>query len=120
MELRSLLVVGDPYGFVLPVINEDQLRANATDAHRGFLDLHGLGGTALDDRVRIGAPADEIVSEATEWAADVVILGTHGRSGLSRAFLGSVAESVLRNLSCSALVIPAAMFAEPDPGHQQL
>jgi nucleotide-binding universal stress UspA family protein len=118
LELRSLVVAGGTYGFGLPSIDLDQRRATAAANHRRFLDLNG--GRSVPDRVRIGAPADEIVSEATEWPADVVILGTHGRSGLSRTFLGSVAESVLRNLPCDALVIPAAMFAEPGPGRQQL
>jgi len=59
------------------------------------------GGT-----VRVGSPAHAILGVAGEWDADLVVLGTHGRRGLPRLFLGSVAETVLRKARCSALVIP--------------
>jgi hypothetical protein len=49
-----------------------------------------------------------ILEVAREWEADLVVLGTHGRRGLPRFFLGSVAETVLRKAPCSALVIPPA------------
>lgn len=56
--------------------------------------------------VRTGDPAHTIVHEAREWGADLVVLGTHGRRGASRVFLGSVAETVVRHAPCAALVIP--------------
>lgn len=114
LEMRSLLVARQEFGYMLPPMDEERLRTTATADHRRFLDQHGLDGAVLEAQVRIGEPADEIVSLAEEWPADVVVLGTHGRTGLSRTFLGSVAESTLRNLSCNALVIPSARFAEPD------
>jgi nucleotide-binding universal stress UspA family protein len=58
--------------------------------------------------VRVGSPAHEILAVARHWDADLVVLGTHGRRGLPRFFLGSVAETVLRKAPCSALVIPPA------------
>lgn len=57
-------------------------------------------------RVRTGDPAHEIVAEAREWGADLIVMGTHGRRGLGRMFLGSVAETVVRHAPCAALVIP--------------
>lgn len=56
--------------------------------------------------VRTGDPAHEIVAVAREWEADLVVMGTHGRRGLQRMFLGSVAETVVRHAPCAALVIP--------------
>jgi nucleotide-binding universal stress UspA family protein len=56
--------------------------------------------------VRTGDPAHEIVAAAREWEADLIVVGTHGRQGISRMFLGSVAESVLRHAPCAVLVIP--------------
>jgi nucleotide-binding universal stress UspA family protein len=56
--------------------------------------------------VRGGDPASEIVHEAQAWNADLVVVGTHGRRGAARMFLGSVAETVLRTASCAVLVIP--------------
>jgi nucleotide-binding universal stress UspA family protein len=63
--------------------------------------------------VRVGSPANEILAVARQWDADLVVLGTHGRRGLPRFFLGSVAETVLRKAPCSALVIPPAAVPAP-------
>jgi len=49
--------------------------------------------------------ADSIVEEAKRWRADLVVLGTHGRRGLSRVFLGSVAEGVVRISTAPVLLI---------------
>ncbi len=56
--------------------------------------------------VRSGDPAVQIVREAREWDADLLVLGTHGRRGAMCLFLGSVAETVLRHAPCPTLVIP--------------
>jgi nucleotide-binding universal stress UspA family protein len=53
----------------------------------------------------VGKPASEIVKSAKEWPADVIVIGSHGRSVLERVLLGSVAEAVLRHAPCSVLVI---------------
>jgi nucleotide-binding universal stress UspA family protein len=49
--------------------------------------------------------ADEIVKQATEWSADLIVMGTHGRRGLSRLALGSDAELVLRLSSVPLLLV---------------
>jgi nucleotide-binding universal stress UspA family protein len=58
-----------------------------------------------------GAPtehvAETIAKEAERWAADVVVLGTHGRRGVQRLLLGSVAEQVARRSSTPVLLIPS-------------
>jgi nucleotide-binding universal stress UspA family protein len=53
-----------------------------------------------------GQPASEIVSWAAAKHAQIILVGTHGRSGLDRVLLGSVAEHVLRLASCAVLVVP--------------
>jgi nucleotide-binding universal stress UspA family protein len=63
-------------------------------------------GTRVEPRIRTGSPAREAVAEAAEWPADVVVVGSHGRTGAARALLGSVAEAVVRDAHCSVLVIP--------------
>ena len=55
--------------------------------------------------LREGKPADQILAAAREWEADVIVIGTHGRSGVSRLVLGSTAESVVRHAPCPVLVI---------------
>ena len=64
--------------------------------------------------VRDGDPAAEIVHDAREWEADLIVVGTHGRRGARRMFLGSVAETVLRNAPCATLVIPPLAVPLPD------
>lgn len=49
--------------------------------------------------------ADEIARSAKDWRADVIVIGTHGRRGLSRLFIGSVAESLVRIAPASVLLI---------------
>lgn len=49
-----------------------------------------------------------ILDVASEWHADLIILGSHGRKGLQRFMLGSVAESVARNAYCSVLIVREA------------
>lgn len=54
--------------------------------------------------VRIGRPEEEILRAAREHGADLIVMGTHGRQGLSRVLMGSVAESILRRAPCPVLV----------------
>jgi nucleotide-binding universal stress UspA family protein len=52
-----------------------------------------------------GDPAVEIVKQAAAVEADLIVLGTHGRTGIKRLLLGSVAENVVRTASCPVLVV---------------
>ena len=52
-----------------------------------------------------GDPATEIVRYGRDATMDLIVMGTHGRTGLERLLLGSVAEKVLRDASCSVLVV---------------
>lgn len=54
----------------------------------------------------IGDPAAEIVRYARRVGAGLIVLGTHGRTGVSRALLGSVAERVTRTAPCPVLAVP--------------
>ena len=57
--------------------------------------------------VQIGTPLTEIVNAAKDWPADLIVIGSHGRGGLKRALLGSVAEGVMRHAHCPVLVVRA-------------
>ncbi len=52
-----------------------------------------------------GDPAKEIVRCAKEEGVDMIVMGTHGRRGLKRMLMGSVAEAIVRNASCPVLTI---------------
>ena len=55
---------------------------------------------------KIGRPKDEILATADECKADLIILGTHGRTGFDHFISGSVSESVARRAKCPVLIIP--------------
>lgn len=55
--------------------------------------------------VLVGSPGARIVEAARTWAADLIVMGTSGRTGLSRLLLGSVAEYVLRHAACPVLMV---------------
>ena len=54
--------------------------------------------------LREGYPTDEILAEAAERGADLIVMGTHGRTGVNRVFLGSVTARVLRNATIPVLI----------------
>ena len=62
-------------------------------------------GLAARYLLRTGTPAEEIEEAATEEGADLVVVGTHGRTGLERLIIGSVAESVVRTAPCPVLTV---------------
>jgi nucleotide-binding universal stress UspA family protein len=63
--------------------------------------------TTVTSRLEEGIPAEEIVRVAREVEADLIVMGTHGRSGLGRLLLGSVAEQVMRHATCPVLTLKA-------------
>lgn len=69
---------------------------------RALADEHGVD---LETVTEMGPPARTIVEYADEHDADYVVMGSHGRSGVSRVLLGSVAETVIRRAHCPVLVV---------------
>ncbi len=62
-------------------------------------------GTAVDTATETGRPASSIVSYAEEHGVDQIVIGSHGRQGVSRLLLGSVAETVVRRAPCPVTVV---------------
>ncbi|MEZ6095379.1 MAG: universal stress protein [Pirellulaceae bacterium] len=62
-------------------------------------------GVKADYAVKMGPPADTIVEFARDHVVDLIVLGTHGRTGLSRVLMGSVAEAVVRKADCPVLAV---------------
>jgi nucleotide-binding universal stress UspA family protein len=87
----------------------------ATAEHRAIAEdaaqrLRGLGRT-VDAEVRSGDAAGEIMASAEMWPADLVIMGSRGRTGLPRLILGSVARNVLHGSGASVLIVHAPVQA---------
>ncbi len=64
-------------------------------------------GVAVERHVREGHPAQVILESIEEWAVDLVVMGTHGRRGLDRVLLGSVAEEVVRRSKAPVITVRA-------------
>ena len=65
-------------------------------------------GARVSGRVLTGLPAEAIVDAARAMRASILVIGTHGRTGLARAAMGSVAARVLRSATCPVLTVRAA------------
>ncbi len=65
-------------------------------------------GIQAESAVGDGSPALRLVEAAAAWDADLVVVGSHGRSGLGQLLLGSVARGVLYNAPCAVLIVPQA------------
>jgi universal stress protein A len=74
----------------------------ALDARTADLQGHGIKASW---RAPAGVPFEEIVNIAAEERADMIVIGTHGRTGLNRVLLGSVAERVIRLAPCPVLTV---------------
>ncbi len=61
-----------------------------------------------EHRLVLGVASEDIVRIANEESADLIVIGTHGRSGLKRVLMGSVAEAVMRHASCPVLTLKEA------------
>ena len=64
----------------------------------------GIPSTTVVEK---GTPWSQIIASAKSWNADLVVLGTHGRTGLKHAVMGSTAERVVRHATCPVLVVPS-------------
>src|SRR5690606_15643580 len=82
-EVRALLVIGYDFG-APPPLSPDALAEAARAELDRFLKSVEPGAPAWRGRVRSGDPAKEIVAEAADWGADLLVVGTHGRTGASR------------------------------------
>jgi nucleotide-binding universal stress UspA family protein len=62
-------------------------------------------GFKVTTSVVLGEPRGKIVDVASKWKADLIVVGSHGRTGLERLLMGSVAEAVVRHAPCSVHVV---------------
>ena len=68
--------------------------------------LKVLDGTRLKTKIRVSSPVEGICSEASTSDVDLIVLSTHGRTGIGHALIGSVAEHVVRYAKCPLIVVP--------------
>jgi nucleotide-binding universal stress UspA family protein len=86
-----------------------QLRDSHRELLHEFVKRHlspSVQEVVIKETIEMGEPDDLIVDWANDNSIDVIVISTHGRSGLSRMILGSVTEKVLRKARCPVLAIP--------------
>jgi len=112
-QVASLIPAGD-LGLYPPVaLTPDDLRQFRTELETFVAES---GPRVPTDAVVVeGRTAGEIERLAREIPADLVVMGTHGRSGFDRLMLGSVTERILRKAPCPVLTVPASVSATPAP-----
>jgi nucleotide-binding universal stress UspA family protein len=84
---------------------ERELIADAEKRVAEFATKKGTRPVTVETRVTVGEAVWEICRMAEKEHADLIIMGSHGRTGLSHVVLGSVAERVVRHASCPVLVV---------------
>jgi nucleotide-binding universal stress UspA family protein len=85
----------------------EKAEAGAKDYLVKVADSLKADGIAVETDIVHGGPAEEILDYATQNKVDLIVMSTHGRSGVSRWVFGSVAERVLRHSATPVLVIPS-------------
>jgi nucleotide-binding universal stress UspA family protein len=87
---------------VPPVTDPSVFREQLARASQGL-----AGGLRVETALRTGLAGRTVVQYAREKGIDLIVLGTHGRTGFTHAILGSVAETVVRLAPCPVLTVPA-------------
>ena len=80
-------------------------------------DLFRSQGVEASYAIRGVDPADTILDYALDQRKDLIVMGTHGRRGISSMLAGSVAEAVLRRAHCPVLTVKSPKFS---PGHRRV
>ena len=96
--------VGAEFGTTL-YPSDVETRATSEKKLAELIAAEVCGQVAAESLVRSGPPAIEIIAAAKELDADVIVISTHGYTGLTHVFLGSVAEHVVRRAPCPVLVV---------------
>lgn len=99
---------GDPLLGQQPLVMPE-LTSMQEEASKSIIDRFSkmwTGEKNLFSFTKVGTPRVEILNTAEEWGADLIILGTHGRTGFDHFISGSVAEGVARRALCPVLIVP--------------
>lgn len=94
-------------GMMDAIKDTDELRETRESLQKAVAEATGTLAVKATLELTVGDPAAEIVQRAEDLAARLVVLSTHGRTGLSRVLLGSVAEKVVRHAHVSVLAMRA-------------
>jgi nucleotide-binding universal stress UspA family protein len=109
MHAYQLPVVGFPDGVLVPTAEiASRIITSAQSQLAACVARRKESSVAIVPILKQADPRDAVISTAEEVSADLVIMGTHGRHGLARALIGSVAESVVRTSPVPVMTVHAA------------
>jgi nucleotide-binding universal stress UspA family protein len=115
----SVLPGPNPMGHTLMAgVKRLEISQSLRDSARDYLEQVAASlwkpGWSIEPLVEEGQPADRILAVAEEMAVDAIVMSTHGRSGLSRWVMGSVAQKVLCAATCPVFLVPQRAVAAAD------
>jgi nucleotide-binding universal stress UspA family protein len=118
----TILHIMEPVSYSLDftLTHAGETRAQRERVETRLKDLTGLlrrEGLTATHVLRGGAPADSVLDWSREEAYDLIVMGTHGRWGISHLVSGSVAQAVLRRAPCSVLTVKSPKFSS---GHRRV
>lgn len=115
--LPDVLADPDVYPYMSdPVLPSGETRERAFEQLGGFVHRALAQKVSVDVALEQGDVVDTVVDKASKIPADLVVLGTHGRSGLARLLMGSVTERILRHATPPVLSISPHADAPPSDG----
>jgi nucleotide-binding universal stress UspA family protein len=97
-------------------VNKQYLTERMYDASARLAELKGSAsrrGIAATTRIATGLPSEEVLAAALAEEADLIVVGTRGKSGLAHVLLGSTAERLIRMASCPVLTVPTTKGEGP-------
>jgi nucleotide-binding universal stress UspA family protein len=114
-ELHCLYVVEEPHIYAtldlgpLPIPSAEELSGSAQAQLNAMVDEHLQGfSQTTKAKIVVGRPADEIIAYAKKVDAEMIVMATHGYSGVKHLALGSTTEAVVRQAECPVLSIREA------------
>ncbi len=105
MQDMSLVSPDPNMPWVIPASSLEEIRASLESALKAIPDPQWAAGKTIHRVLRTGTPFLEVVRYAQEADIDVIVVGTHGRSGLTHMLLGSTAERIVRKAPCPVLTV---------------
>lgn len=107
--LHVIYDVAKASGFYVPHVSMDAIYKEIQEGAKKELDNFGVnelsGLKNIERIVRTGVPYQEIMNCAVNNKIDIIIIGTHGRTGIDRILFGSTAAQVVRNAPCPVLTV---------------
>lgn len=112
-------VSGYPTALIASIHEERKRAAKSLLLNIGTQIAKKLPAMPIVEEVQEGSPKHLIVQTAKDWQADLIVMGSHGRSGIGQFLLGSVSMSVLSAAPCSVMVVKLAKESMEETKQEQ-